>query len=183
MFNGKVITLGASVPTSEKSAINAKVKKNQGKIEAFLNANTTHFLVTEWEKKAYSVDPTKHLVLNVQWVKDCLDNSELQKTEKYVMFPPPYSDFASETQIVKKLFTNSIRAIQSIHAELIYQENLKVQKEKEKEEKLNKILEEKKLKYKQKAALSTGRSSSEAPKKSKTESERFDTFFKIYFIS
>mmetsp|Transcript_3711 Transcript_3711/g.4600 ORF Transcript_3711/g.4600 Transcript_3711/m.4600 type:complete len:471 (-) Transcript_3711:63-1475(-) len=138
IFAGCVVTLGPSVPISEKSKLNSQIRRNGGKISAFLNDTTTHYLSHEWDKKAYQSDPTRHKILHISFLGDCIEQGKLCDENSYILLP---HNASSETELIKTLSKQCITNIRSAQLMIMASERRTKENETPKPPHVNKSLQ------------------------------------------
>lgn len=133
VFADCCVTLGQSVPLSEKSSLNSQVRKHGGKISAFLNATTTHYLTHHWDNKCFQSDPNQHKILHVSYLTDSIDNGELCDESKYIILP---NNATNEEELVRSISKLGTKNIFSIECMLLHYEEQKMEFEKQKNQQL-----------------------------------------------
>merc|ERR1711862_803949 len=111
LFDGYVITLGRSVPISEKSQLNSSIRKYGGKISAFLNQDTTHYLTTEWDQKSFQSDPFQCKILHLSFLGDSIEQQNICDEDRYRIFP---HDVDSEKDLVQLISRKGCKNMSSL---------------------------------------------------------------------
>jgi hypothetical protein len=94
-LSGCTITLGPSI--QQKSQLHALIRKNGGNAQPYLADNTTHFLLTKWEDKAYQCDPRTQSILKIEYLHHSIESQQLLEESPYRIYP---RDVSSEEELV-----------------------------------------------------------------------------------
>jgi len=158
IFQGCVITLGTSIPISDKSRLNSLVRKHGGTISAFLNDNTTHYLTHHWDKKCFQSNPQIHQILHISFLTDSVEQLQRCNEQDYILLPnnspteqalvlsalqKAYKNITAvnhgiheleNERLLTNLRNNEVKASAAVNQSLLRIQQIKLEREQRKEE-------------------------------------------------